>query len=63
MPGQDYVPPHAAALKELARRVEADDGLSAEVRAAFIEDIASAEPASLRSLMKAVWLDETPDPS
>jgi hypothetical protein len=58
MPDQDYVPPHAVALRELARKVEADGILPAEVRAAFLEDLTGADPLALRAVLKAIGLDE-----
>jgi len=57
MPEQDYVPPHVAALKELAQRVKTDGVLSAEVKAAFLKDIADADPSGLWALMKVIGLD------
>lgn len=42
-----YSPPHVVALEELARRVEADKVLPEALRAAMLEDLASANPASL----------------
>jgi hypothetical protein len=62
MTDQDYVAPHAVALKALARRVEADDVVSPEVKAAFLDDLVGTDPSSLRALLTAISPEETLTP-